>query len=125
MSYIYLEIYKIAHQLVIEIHQMTIRDLPKFEMYEEGSQIRRSSKSVASNIVEGYGRKRYRNEYIKFLTYAMASNDETLNHLRILFATESLKDKNKYQYLAQKIDLLGRKINLYRKSVENDYQPNT
>ena len=52
----------------------------------------------------------------------MASNDETLNHLKILFATESLKDKHKYQYLAQKIDLLGRKINLYRKSVQNNYQ---
>jgi four helix bundle protein len=123
MSYINLEIYKIAHQLVIEIHQMTIEDLPKFEMYEEGSQIRRSSKSVTSNIVEGYGRKRYRYEYIKFLTYALASNDETQNHLRILFTTESLKDKNKYQYLSKKIDLLGRKINLYRKSVENNYQP--
>src|SRR4030043_1394014 len=31
----------------------------------EGSQIRRSSKSVVSNIVEGFGRRRYKNEFIK------------------------------------------------------------
>ena len=30
-----------------------------------GSQIRRSSKSVVSNIVEGFGRRRYKNEFIK------------------------------------------------------------
>jgi four helix bundle protein len=58
-------------------------------MYEEGSQIRRSSKSVKSNIVEGYGRRRYKQEYIKFITYALASNDETLDHLETLFETVS------------------------------------
>ena len=43
-------------------------DLPKFEMFEEGSQIRRSSKSVRSNIVEGYGKRHYKNDFIRFLT---------------------------------------------------------
>ena len=35
-------------------------------MYEEGSQIRRSSKSVKSNLVEGYGRRNYKNEYFNY-----------------------------------------------------------
>ncbi len=35
MSYHDLEIYKIAHMLVIELHGMTINELPRFEMYEE------------------------------------------------------------------------------------------
>ena len=122
MSYINLEIYKIAHQLVIEIHQMTISDLPKFEMYEEGSQIRRSIKSVTSNIVEGYGRKRYRNEYIKFLTYAIASNDETIDHLKNLYDTNSFKDQQQFDNLIQKLNILGRKLTVFRRSIENDYQ---
>jgi len=42
---------------------MTLNELPKFEMYEEGSQIRRSSKSVRTNIVEGYGRRNYKLDY--------------------------------------------------------------
>lgn len=63
-SYKDLEIYQLAHRLAVEIHKMTLEELPKFEMYEEGSQIRRSSKSAAANIVEGFGRKRYQNEYI-------------------------------------------------------------
>ncbi len=56
-SYRDLEIYKKGHKLAIEIHEMSLK-LPKFELYEEGSQIRKSSKSVKNNIVEGFGRRR-------------------------------------------------------------------
>ena len=48
MSYKSLEIWQLARDLVIDIHKMTLTELPKFEMYEVGSQIRRSSKSVKS-----------------------------------------------------------------------------
>ncbi len=51
MNYKDLEIWKLAREIVIEIHKMSLNELPKFEMYEVGSQIRRSSKSVKSNIV--------------------------------------------------------------------------
>ncbi len=44
MSYKSLEIWKIADDLVIKIHEMTIQNLPKFEMNETGSLIRRSIK---------------------------------------------------------------------------------
>ena len=59
MSYKSLEIWKLADDLVVEIHEMTFTKLPKFEMYEEGSQIRKSSNSEKATIVEGYGRKQY------------------------------------------------------------------
>jgi hypothetical protein len=34
MSYKNLEIWKLADELVFEIYEMTLQDLPKFEMYE-------------------------------------------------------------------------------------------
>ena len=46
-----LQIFKLSKEYAIKIHHMTLT-LPKFETYEEGSQIRRSAKSVAANIVE-------------------------------------------------------------------------
>jgi len=58
-------------------------------MFEEGAQNRKSSKSVRSTIVEGYGRRRYKQEFIRFLSYALASNDETRDHLETLFETRS------------------------------------
>jgi four helix bundle protein len=60
MGYKDLEIWKIANELVKDIHSMTLNDLPRFEMFETGSQIRRSIKSVKANIVEGYGRRNYK-----------------------------------------------------------------
>ncbi|WP_232830107.1 four helix bundle protein [Lewinella sp. IMCC34191] len=56
--------------------------LPSYEKFELGSQIRRSADSVNSNIVEGYGRRRYKREFIRFLTFSLASNDELTNHLK-------------------------------------------
>jgi len=77
MSYKKLDIWQLARENVNQIHEMTIQTLPKFELYETGSQIRRSSKSVKANIVEGYGRKEYKLEFIRFLTFSLASNYET------------------------------------------------
>ena len=121
MGYKNLEIWQLARELVIDIHRMTLHQLPKFEMYEEGNQIRRSSKSVRSTIVEGYGRRRYKHEFIRFLTYAIGSNDETTDHLDTLYETASLRDKTLYQDLSERLDKLGRKLNLFIKSVEKDH----
>ena len=113
-----LDIYKKSHKLTIEIHKMTLKDLPKFEMYEEGIQIRKSSKSIKSNIVEGFGRRRYKQEFIKFLIYSLASCDETADHLDTLYGTKSLKDKEKYEYFKEEYDHLGKMINNFIKSVD-------
>jgi len=117
MSYKNLEIWQLSRELVIDIHKMTLTKLPKFEMFEEGGQIRRAIKSVKSTIVEGYGRRRYKQEFIRFLSYAIASNDETIDHLETLYETKSLSDEPLYQSLHDRSDLLGKKLNLFIQSV--------
>ena len=121
MSYKKLEIWQMAKDLVIDIHKMTLHDLPKFEMYEEGSQIRRSIKSVKSAIVEGYGRRDYKQDFIRFLSIAIASNDETIDHLENLHETGSLKDKELFKDLQNRIDRLGKKINHFIQAVEKSH----
>ena len=49
-------------------------------------------KSIKSNIVEGYGRRRYKHDYVRFLTYSHAPCDETIGHLETLHET-GLTDK--------------------------------
>ena len=122
MSYKELKIWELARELVIDTHKMTLKSLPKFELYEIGSQIRRSIKSVKSNIVEGYGRRRYKQEFIRFLTYAIASCDETTDHLETLYETRSLEDRAKYEDLHERLHLLGKKINLFIQSVEKRHK---
>jgi four helix bundle protein len=118
MSYRNLEIWKLARAMSVDIHKMSLTQFPKFEMYEEGSQIRRSSKSIRSNIVEGYGRRRYKQEFIKFLVYAHSSCDETLDHLDTVFETGSLTDEKLFRNLYDRLELLGRKISKFIDSVE-------
>lgn len=117
MSYKRLQIWVLAREIVIEIHEMTLH-LPHFEMYEEGHQIRKSSKTTKSTIVEGYGRRKYKQDWIKFLVYALSSNDETLDHLENLFDTNSLKDEKKFILLKSKIERLTGMIASFIKSVE-------
>ncbi|MBI4563712.1 MAG: four helix bundle protein [Planctomycetes bacterium] len=46
-----LEVYRLAHDLAVQVHKMSMT-LPRHELFEEGSQVRRSSKSVSAQIVE-------------------------------------------------------------------------
>ena len=82
-SYKDLRIYNASYQLFIETHKFT-RKLPSYELYEIGSQLRRSANSVCSNIVEGDGRQKYKKDLLKFLIYSHASNNETINHLKMI-----------------------------------------
>ena len=115
-SYKDLEVYSPAKEFAVKVHRLTIDKLPKFEMYEEGSQIRRSSKSIVSNVVEGFGRRRYKNEFIQFLTYAIASCDETKVHLEMLYETGSLK-KDFFEELFHAYEELGAKLFNFREAV--------
>ena len=110
MSYKNLEVWKLARGLAVDIHGMTLTALPKFEMYEEGAQIRRAIKSVKANIVEGYGRRRYRQEFIRYLVIAHASCDEAKDHLETLSETGSLSDEDLYQDLHTRISRLSKAI---------------
>ena len=118
-SYEDLEIYQKAYNLALKIHGI-ISDLPKSEQFEEGSQVRRSSKSIAVNIVEGFGRRRYKNDFIKFLTYARASCEETIVHLKFLHDTGNI-EKDKYEDLKIEFNDLSRKIYKFISSVEKNH----
>jgi len=115
-SYRDLEIYQMSHRLAIEIHKASFT-FPKFEVYEEGSQLRRSAKSIPCNIVEGFGRRKYKNEFLKSLIYALASCDETREHLEILIETGSMENEELGKHFLTSYDELGKKINNFIKSV--------
>ena len=112
------DIYKLAKRLAVEVHQLTLHELPRFEMYEQASQVRRSSKSIVANFVEGYGRRRYPAEHVKFLTYALASCDETKAHLEMLYETGSLTPEH-FHMLYHQYRHLGAKLYKFREAAIN------
>lgn len=116
-----LKVWQLARDITVIVHRMSLEKLPRFELNEEGCQIRRSAKSVRSNIVEGFGRRRYKSDFIKHLIYAEASCDETQDHLDTLFETGSLKDRPLYESLKLQINELSRKLNRFIAAVEQNH----
>jgi len=114
-----LEIYRLAFDLAVKVHRATFL-LPKFELYEQGSQIRRSTKSVKDQIAEGYGSRRYKADFIKFLVYSHASNDEALSQLDMIIIL--YPEITEFSPLLGEYEILGRKINSYIDYVDNNWR---
>ena len=111
-----LKIYQRAFQLAIQIHKASLK-LPKFELYEQGSQVRRSSKSIKDTISEGYGRRRYKADYVKFLVYAQSSCDECIGQLEMI--KELYPAIEEFGELNESYNQLGKMINKFIQVIEN------
>lgn len=118
-SYRDLEIYQDAFALAKRVHHASLT-LPSYELYEQGNQIRRSSKSIKDQIAEGYGRRRYKPEFIKFLTYSQSSCDEATSQLEMI--TDLYPDLPVFGILIAEYDHLGRKINSFIQYVESNWK---
>ena len=120
-SYRDLEIYQTAYKLAIKVHKMTMT-LPGYAMYEQGSQVRRSTKSIKDNVVEGNGRKKYKQDFIRLLVFAHASCDEATSQITMIdeihFESQGLTE------LISEYEILGRKINKFIDYVENHWNEN-
>lgn len=118
-SYRELEIYKKAFDLAVRVHRGTF-NFPKTETYEIGSQIRRSSMSIKDQIVEGYGRKRYKADFIKFLTYSQASCDETTSQISAVI--ELYPELKEFREFLIEYEELGKMISSFINYVENNWR---
>jgi four helix bundle protein len=121
MEYKDLEIWRRSRDLVKSIHSMTLEDLPKYEFYETGCQIRRSIKSVKANIVEGFTRRGYKQDFIHFLIIAEGSAVETLDHLETLYETGSLTNTEKFKTLHEDLSQLIKMIHSFRLTVQKSH----
>lgn len=83
MHYSELRIYKLAVKLRDELHD-ELNKIPYGYKIDDVGQAKRSSSSAVSNIVEGWGRRFYIKDYIKFLITSLSSSDETQNHVQYL-----------------------------------------
>lgn len=76
MDFIDLLAYKKAFELSMLIFDVS-KSFPKEEIYSLTDQIRRSSRSVCTNISEAYRKRRYPKHFVSKLTDADGENSET------------------------------------------------
>jgi four helix bundle protein len=71
-----LKVYQLAYELAMEVFEIT-KQFPREETYSLTDQIRRSSRSVAINIREGFAKRKYEQVFVRHLNDALGSSDET------------------------------------------------
>src|SRR6185295_16708918 len=71
-----LKVFQLSYRLAMEIFNLS-RNFPREEVYSLTDQIRRSSRSVAANLAEGFRKRRYPNMFINKLTDCDGEASET------------------------------------------------
>ncbi|MBI2096828.1 MAG: four helix bundle protein [Candidatus Sungbacteria bacterium] len=103
-----LEVYQRAYRIALAIHLLTMK-FPAPDKTELGGQMRRASKSIAANIAEGFARRKFKKEYLRYLGMARASCDEMQVHLKFSIDLGYLSEKD-YQSYSEDYTILGKQL---------------
>lgn len=111
-----LKVYQEAYKLAMEIFKIT-KKFPKEETYSLTDQIRRSSRSVAINIREGFAKKKYEQVFVRHLNDALGSSEETRGWLDFsLDCKYILKEEH------EKLDSKSDEVNAMIYTLMNNWQ---
>jgi len=111
-----LKVWQKSHELVLEVYKVT-QQFPGEEKFGLTSQIRRSTVSVAANIVEG-SKRQHLNEYIQMLYIAQGSLSETNYYLLLAKDLKYLSD-TEYQKIFNQSEEIGKMLSGLIKSLKN------
>jgi len=104
-----LTVYKKAFELSMDIFRIS-KKFPDEEKFGLTSQIRRSSRSVCSNVGEGYRKRRYEAHFVSKATDADMENTETQVWLDFALSTEYIS-KEVYDKFINQSEEVGRLLN--------------
>ena len=109
-----------VYQKLVELH-LQLNDLsqtfPKFELYELGSQIRRSSNSAPANLAEGWNNKHI-NIYLEGINRAQGEINETQHHLFVAYRKKYLDEKS-FNFYEGEYTICGKMLTNLKRSLIN------
>ena len=101
--------YQKGFKLGMSIFEIS-KSFPKEETYSLTDQVRRSSRSVCSNIAEAYRKRRYEKHFISKLTDSDAENSETSTWLDFALECNYITKEQHKELLDQGLEV-GKLIN--------------
>ena len=102
-----LEVYQKLLQLHLEVSELALK-FPKYELYELGSQLRRSSNSAPANLAEGWNNK-HTNIYLEGISRAIGELQETQHHVDVAHRKGYL-DEPQHQALVMRYEECGKML---------------
>jgi len=121
-----LRVYQELFALHLEVHNASLT-FPKSEMYELGSQLRRSSNSAPSLVAEGWG-SRHTNIYLEAINRALGEVRETQHHLAVAQAKRYLSQpqyaalEDRYAHCGRMLERLHQSLSGWHGSVRRPTQ---
>ena len=109
MDFKELIVYQKAFKLAMRIFEIS-KTFPKEEKYSLTDQIRRSSRSVCTNIAEAYRKRRYPKHFINKLTDSDGENSETAVWLDFALACKYVSEENHHSLTSECIEI-GKLLN--------------
>jgi four helix bundle protein len=116
-----LEVYKVAFDVAMEIFEIS-RTFPSEEKYSLTDQIRRSSRSVCTNISEGWRKRRYKAVFLNKISDAAQEAAETQTWLEVALRCTYIDPKNfenmdeRYEHIFAMLSTMERKVDSFCKS---------
>jgi len=103
-----LKVYQLAYKLAMEIFHLS-KKFPREEIYFLTDQIRRSSRSDAANIAEGFRKRRYPNHFVSKLTDCDVEATDTQVWFDFAFDCGYLSLEN-HKHLTQRYEEVGKML---------------
>lgn len=100
--------YQLAYKLAMEIFEAT-KKFPREEKYSLIDQIRRSSRSITTNIAEAWRKRRYEKAFVSKLYDSYAEEGEIEVWLDISFDAGYLEEE-KYKYFFGKYEEVSKML---------------
>jgi four helix bundle protein len=103
------KVYRLAFEQAMDVFELT-RTFPKEELFALTNQIRRSTRSVCSNLAEAYRKKRYPQHFISKASDSDTENSETSVWFEFALACGYITQE-KFEALNSRNETIGKLIN--------------
>ncbi len=114
-----MDVFKRAYELSLKVHQASL-SFPQCEQYGLASQLRRSSKSICANLIEGFAKQvNSKREFARYVVISLGSCNETI--LWLSYSQDlgylSIESSQTWQ---KEYDEIARMLNKLYKSLSNN-----
>ena len=107
-SYEDMKVFNLAYDIAMDVFWLT-KEFPREELYSLTDQVRRSSRSIAANIVEGWAKRIYENIFKRHLIDSIGSCDETKLWLKFAKDCKYLEE-GKYGIFIERYNEVGKML---------------
>ncbi|SHN07082.1 four helix bundle protein [Cyclobacterium lianum] len=115
-----LDVFQLAFEAAMEIFEIS-KNFPKEEKFSLTDQIRRSSRSVCSNISEGFRKRKYPKSFVAKLIDSEGEAAETMTWLKFAYSCEYISIEVSNRISEKYHNILGKLVNMGRNPQQWQY----